>query len=107
MLRRLRELNPALIRRLAHRLFFAVNKIDMVGALGRRCRGWEEWELRWGERDGRMPPSRRIVARCASYCRLSAGTNCPAACEQQPCCARCAGGELRGDGRGGDARLRG
>jgi hypothetical protein len=34
MLRRLRELNPALIRRLAHRLHFAVNKIDTVGGLG-------------------------------------------------------------------------
>ena len=39
MLRRLRELNPALIRRLAHRLFFAVNKIDMVGG-----RGWARSE---------------------------------------------------------------
>jgi len=34
MLRRLRELNPALIRRLAHRRFFAVNKIAMVSWKG-------------------------------------------------------------------------
>lgn len=42
MLRRLRELNPALIRRLAHRLFFAVNKIDMAES----CEGLGEEETR-------------------------------------------------------------
>lgn len=79
MLRRLRELNPALIRRLAHRLFFAVNKIDMVGALGRRG-GWGEWA-------GRVDAGRAGWAHAAQQAHR--GTLCellPLVCwHQLPC----------------------
>lgn len=36
MLQRLHELNPGVVRRLCHRCFFVVNKLDLVrGARGR------------------------------------------------------------------------
>lgn len=50
MLQRLHELNPQLIRRISRRIFFVVNKMDVVsiGAQAWRCRRERVWTASQG-----------------------------------------------------------